>query len=195
MGLSTDENERDFKELKKRKISLEVDLKKKVAGQKRQREFRKATKTRIQTVVNMNPEAKQVLFDRVRLAPGRPRLEEDQVGLFKSICDIAIFGSAAHERRQSDIIRSIKTLDELTEELKKLGYRISRSATYLRLLPRRCNTTEGKRHITTVPVKLIRAQNDAHKKHIDGKFCTATINALEELASVLGPKEVCFLSF
>lgn len=155
MGLSTDENEGELRALKKRKISLELELKKKVDGQKRQREFRQVTKTKIQTVANMNPEAKRVLHDRVRLAPGRPRLEEDQVGLLKSLCDIAIFGSAAHDRRQSDIMRSIKTLDELTAELQKLGYKISRSATYLRLLPRRCNTTEGKRHITTVPVKLI----------------------------------------
>ena len=48
--------------------------------------------------------------------------------------------------------------------------------------------------VKTVPVKLIRAQNDDHAKHVDGMFCTATITHLEELSSMLGPKEVCFIS-
>lgn len=48
---------------------------------------------------------------------------------------------------------------------------------------------EGKRHVETVPVCWIRAQNDAHSKHIDMHFCTATIKHLEELKSILGPND------
>lgn len=62
------------------------------------------------------------------------------------------------------------------------------------MLPRNSATSEGKRHIKTVPVKLIRAQNDAHAKHIDGQFYAESIHRLEELASLLGPHEVFFLS-
>lgn len=40
----------------------------------------------------------------------------------------------------------------------------------------------------------MRAQNDHNAKHIDGLFATATIKYLEELASILGPNEVCFIS-
>ena len=36
--------------------------------------------------------------------------------------------------------------------------------------------------------------NDKHVQHIDGYFCTATIWHLEELASILGPNEVYFIS-
>ena len=43
-------------------------------------------------------------------------------------------------------------------------------------------------------VKLIRAQNDHHAKHIHGFFCTATIRHLKELGSMLGSNEVCFVS-
>lgn len=114
--------------------------------------------------------------------------------LLKTIVDIAMYGSASHEKRQSDVYRSIKTLSELTEQLRRDGFKISRSAVYLRLLPRCSSSLEGKRHIVTVPVRLIRAQNDNHAKHIDGQFCTATIWHLEELSSLLGPNEVCFLS-
>uniref|UniRef100_A0A0B7BG25 C2H2-type domain-containing protein n=1 Tax=Arion vulgaris TaxID=1028688 RepID=A0A0B7BG25_9EUPU len=110
------------------------------------------------------------------------------------IVDIALYGSAAHEKRQSDIYRSVRTLDDLTEQLKNEGFQINRSAAYTRLMPKRSLSSEGKRHVTTVPVKLIRAQNDAHSKHIDGRFCTATLNHLEEVASMLGPGEVCFIS-
>jgi hypothetical protein len=71
---------------------------------------------------------------------------------------------------------------------------VSRSAVYLRLLPKRSVSIEGKRHVSTVPVRLIRAQNDHHSKHVDMWFCSATIRRLEELASLLGPKIVTFLS-
>lgn len=55
-------------------------------------------------------------------------------------------------------------------------------------------TREGKRHVVTVPVKLARLTNDLHKQHPDSEFCYTTIRYLEELASILGSKEVLFLS-
>lgn len=131
---------------------------------------------------------------KIREKPGRPSLSRDQPLLLKSIVNIAIFGSAAHEKRQSDIYRTVKTLDDLTNQLKADGFSLSRSAVYLRLLPRCSSTNQGKKHVSTVPVKLIRAQNDAHKKHPDGPFCTATIKYLEDIASLLGPNQVCSLS-
>lgn len=113
----------------------------------------------------------------------------------KTIIDIVTHGSAADDKRRTETIRSIKTLGELTKALTiDFGFNISRSGVYLRLIPRRVDSTEGKRHITTVPVKLIRAQNDAHSKHVDAKFASATIHYLEEIASLLGPKEVFFIS-
>ena len=65
---------------------------------------------------------------------------------------------------------------------------------YLRLIPKRWNTEEGKRHVKTVPVKLCRPEADQHTKHPDDLFCHATIHALETVASVLGPDQVVFLS-
>lgn len=78
--------------------------------------------------------------------------------------------------------------------MNKIGFPISRSALYTRLLPRRSDTSEGKRHVKTVPVRLIRAQNESHSKHVDGLFCTSTIKYVEEICSLLGPDEVCFIS-
>lgn len=93
-------------------------------------------------------------------------------------------------------IRTIKTLDDLCAALKeKFGREVlSRSGVYLRLLPRRADTREGQRHITTVLVKLVKPQEDGHQEHIDTCFATAAIRHLEELAAILGPKFTFFLS-
>ena len=55
--------------------------------------------------------------------------------LIAGISRIAISGSAAHERRRSEIIRTVKTLDQLTDSLNR-GYTLKHSAVYLRLLPK-----------------------------------------------------------
>lgn len=75
-----------------------------------------------------------------------------------------------------------------------MGFQISRSGTYLHLLPRVSNTQERRRHVRTVPVKIARPQTEMHKKHEDGEFCTATIRSLESLASLLGQQQVFVLS-
>jgi hypothetical protein len=92
------------------------------------------------------------------------------------------------------VYRSTITLDEPTEQLKLEGFEISRSGVYLRLLPRRSSSVEGQRNVSTIPVKLIRAQKDHHANHIDGFICTTTIRHLEELVSMLGQNVVCFVS-
>lgn len=56
------------------------------------------------------PELRSTLFVR-------PRIEEDQPMLLKTSIDIAMYGSASHEKRQNTVYRSIKTLNELTEKL------------------------------------------------------------------------------
>ncbi len=63
-----------------------------------------------------------------------------------------------------------------------------------RLLSRRSNSTEGKRHVQTVSVRLIKANNDEHKKHDDQYFATNTINHLKTLAGSFGSEAVFFLS-
>ena len=85
-------------------------------------------------------------------------------------------------------------MDQLTEALNREGYSLKRSSVYIRLLPRNSITKEGKRHVTTAPVKLISAKNSKHQNHPCTNFAKATINALEELAGLLCPREVTFHS-
>lgn len=88
----------------------------------------------------------------------------------------------------------MSTLDDLTTEMKKLGYPISRSALYYHLMPKNAKTIDGRRHLTTAPVRLIRATNDLRKTHIDSNFARATINHVRELVSFLGPDQVLVVS-
>ena len=112
--------------------------------------------------------------------------------LIVAISRIAISGSAAHDRHRSEIIQTVKTLDQLTEALVREGYNLKRSFVFLRLLTKNGRTREGKRHVTTAPVKLILAKNSKYQSHSCTKFARATINAMEELARTLGPDDVTF---
>ena len=53
------------------------------------------------------------------------------------------------------MLNACKTLDDLHAGLLKKGYVLSRQALYLHLIPRKSDTTEGKRHVWTVPVKIL----------------------------------------
>lgn len=130
----------------------------------------------------------------VKDGPGRPGTNETQPGLMQAIIDLSIRGAGAHERRRSETLNSCRTLDDLARELKSIGFNLSRSGIYLRLIPRNWSTHEGKRHITTVNVKLKRAENSEHHQHADTKFARATHDSLIQLCSILGPHDVACLS-
>ena len=114
--------------------------------------------------------------------------------LIKAICRIAISGSAAHDRRRKEVIRAVKTLDQLTKALNREGIELKRSSVYLHLLPRNHRSIEGKRHVTAALVKLYKSQNSKHASHPSTKFARASIRSLEELVTILGPAEVTFHS-
>jgi len=86
------------------------------------------------------------------------------------------------------------TLDDLATELRKLNFSRSRSALYLRLIPRRSDSLEGERHIVTVPVELRKPENCERKKHENANFAFATKEYLKSVASLFGPEAVFVLS-
>jgi hypothetical protein len=188
----TDEERKKKSKLQTELKEVETAIKRRQSEQERQQKSRATKKMKLEELCMTNPDLKKQL--NVRDKPGRPALTDDQPDLLKTIVDIATYGCGADERRQTETIRSIKTLEELTAAVQGVGFTISRSSVYLHLIPKRADTREGKRHVKTVPVKLAKAQADGHKKHIDTMFACATIKNMEELASVLGPQEVCFIS-
>lgn len=183
---------RDVTKLRRQIDKCKKELRRKEQHMRHSQSHRLSMKSKIKLAYNQSPIVANLL--KARSVPGRPRLEEQQTELLKTIVDLAMFGASAEERRRSESVRSCQTLTDLHEKLKEHGFQISRSGTYLRLLPRNYTTLEGKRHVVTVPVKLSRPEADHHKVHVDHHFCVATIRSLETLASILGPKQVCFLS-
>jgi len=77
-------------------------------------------------------------------------MNETQPGLLEAIpvTKTSLRGAGAHERRRAESLNSCRTLDELTKELKHLGFNLSRSGVYLRLIPRNWSTVEGKRQLS-----------------------------------------------
>ena len=161
-GILTDLQETELSDKKRKVVELGSMLKRKKDDQRRSKKLRD---DRLAAACAKNPELKPTL--KIRNEAGRSRLEDDQPLLLQAILDIAFNGPAANEKRQIDVYRSIKTLDELTKQLNDDGFSIHRGEVYLRLIPKRSSSLEGKRHVRTVPVKLIRAQNDSHAKHVD----------------------------
>lgn len=102
--------------------------------------------------------------------------------------------SGADEKRRSENLRTCSTLPELQKELIAAGFEISRTALYHRLIPRRWDTLEGKKHTKTVPVKLMKPSNDEHKSHSDSRFCFSSIENVKKIAAMLGPSQVLLVS-
>ena len=74
-----------------------------------------------------------------------------------------------------------------------LGFLLSCADVYLRLIPRKINFHQGKRHVTTVPVKLCRASNDKRLKNPDRWFAAKSMQHVEELAVFFGLKLGSFI--
>ncbi|CAF1516241.1 unnamed protein product [Rotaria sordida] len=191
-NLFTIEAEKMMNKLKKQQTVCEKKLKRLEQMRLTQRKFRQNRKLKMKRLMEKHPDiAREYQLD-LHVQSGQPRLEDR--GQNKVIIEIASRGAAADPTRSSNLITPCITPDDLTERLKLRGFLLSRSATYLRLLSRRSHSTEGKRHVQTVPVKLISSSNDEHKKHEDQYFSTNTINHLKTLAGTFGSDAVFFLS-
>ena len=53
---------------------------------------------------------------------------------------------------------------------------------------------KGKRHVRIVPVKIRKATNNLHKKHIDADFTFASKTFLQDIATLLEPESVFVVS-
>ena len=102
----------------------EKDLKIKQDTQIHEQRKRKAERIAIQELKATNPVAYAVCFSGKKSQAGRPRIEEEQPELLKAITDIATYGSGTDDRRRTEMIRSIHTLDDLTDELRLRGFNV-----------------------------------------------------------------------
>ena len=91
-------------------------------------------------------------------------------------------------------MRSLTNLDDLHRELTNFGFKFSRSAVYLKLLPRRGDSREGKRHVQTVTVKLLRLERSLRRNNIDRMYAKSFFDNMMSISDLVGGDAVTFLS-
>ena len=158
LGLGEDTNAslvKQIKDLTAKKNQLQQKLKLTEQWRKNSKKARDKRKAAIKRAENDFPGLAGRMNTIQRDSPGRPVLEEEYPNLHRDILEIATIGAAASDKRREETFRTVKTLDDLHRALSDLGYHISRSALYQRLLPKGVSATEAKKHVRTVPVRLV----------------------------------------
>ena len=148
-----------------KKATLENELKAVEINRLRQKKFRDDRKKKMSS---LDENTRKMITEKTEITPGAP-MKVDNPEHIDVIARITRTRSAAHERRRSEVIRTVKTLDQLTAALRSEGFDLQRSSVYLRLIPRNVRTIEGKKHVRTAPVKLLRSQNSKHnsqRRHV-----------------------------
>ena len=114
-------SENDRKELIEREGILKDSkkaLKKCEQDQARQKRARDERKKKLSS---LDDDTREFLTGKKDFTAGRPPSNDENL-LIDAISRIAMHGSAAHEKRRSEVIRTIKTLDQLTTALRTEGF-------------------------------------------------------------------------
>ena len=175
--------DREIKKLQEQRKAMHTELRRLKSNAKSQKKLRDKQRMIHKKWVELNPGDNTLI---IRDGPGRPNIECYISELQGVIMDIVNSGCNADPRRRSETLFCLSTLDELHDELAKRGIMMSRSATYLRLMPKDPTTNQGKLHVHTVPVRIFKPQNKEQKEHPSTRFCRADDRNLRELASFLG---------
>ena len=113
----------DWEELRKREKTLD-EFTKSIRGrelsQRRQQNHRDGRKRKID---GLNENTRKLVTGKSIATPGAPT-KVGNFALIETICRIAI--SAADDRRRSEVIRTVKSLDDLTTSLRSEGFELSR---------------------------------------------------------------------
>jgi len=193
-GLATEENLKQLKTSQLELTNKKSILKKKIDNARRQKKFKQKKADLLKTMASESEAAAEKLKSVTRDGPGRPPIEDSFPQLHETIVKIVSSIAGADGKRRTDILEACHTLDDLRAALLKEGYNLSRSALYYRLVPRKSNSSEGKKHVRTVPVKIRRAKNNIRVRHQDANFTFSIKNYLKQVASFFGSKNAFVLS-
>jgi hypothetical protein len=120
LGLAPNDYSIRIKNLMNSKQKKESHLNKLIKSSFRMKRYRSQKSSSLMDLNREHPEIMKK-YKIIEGKKGRPRIETDQEGLLETIIHIAINGGAADGRRQSEIINTCKTLDDLNEYLKEKG--------------------------------------------------------------------------
>ena len=185
-GFATEENLKQLKTSRLELTNAKSTLKKKIDNAKRQKKFRQNKADLLKTMVSESEAAAEKLKSVTRDGPGRPSIKDSFPQLHETIVKIASSLAGADGKRRTDIPKACHTLGDLRAALLKEDYNLSRSALYYRLVPHKSNSTEGKKRVRTVPVKVRRAKNNSRARHQDANFTFSIKHYLKQVASFFG---------
>ena len=134
-------------ELEDSKIKLKLakqKLRNLISDSEKQSKPRAEKKQTIAELAGKCPTKAAKLKKFVNESSERQPLENLYPDLHQAIIDHVTTGAGADSRRRTEVLNSCKTLDDLHAALLKEGYIFSRQALYLRLIPRRVDSQEGK---------------------------------------------------
>lgn len=118
-GLLTQEHSKELKKLKRELSVKKTKLKRLSTLRKAQVKHRNKQRKILKALRQSDPE--KLADVTVQEEPGRPRLEESQPGLLDAIVDIVQTYASADQKRRTETMRYVKTLDQLLVELKEMG--------------------------------------------------------------------------
>jgi hypothetical protein len=118
--LSEDQRMR-VKTLQKSTKESATKIKRLKTGQKSSKKRREKKEIALRRLQEEHPDAARELNTLIAQPTGRPRLEREQTDLLDAIISIVTCHSSADEKRRSETLRTIKTLDQLLTEMKLLG--------------------------------------------------------------------------
>ena len=199
IGLGSEQTKK-LKEIQEQKKVIEKKLQRNKNLVKSQQKFRKRKQENLEKLAAEYPEAaaKVKNLGKVQFKPGKPSIEasieDSNPNLHSLILSIVQPDSAADERRRTETYNCVKSLDGLKKALEEIGFTITRTALYYRLLPKNSRHIDGKRHVHTVPVRLCRPQSDLRKSHPDAHFAMASVKYARELCTMFDQSNVFFLS-
>ena len=96
-------------------VTLKRQLKERKLDSAQQQRARIKKKQKLAALIEKAGEAAAIVG--IRDHPGRPEFEASQPGLLEAIIKLAMHGSAAADKRESELIRTVKNLDQLTTRL------------------------------------------------------------------------------
>ena len=113
-------------------------------------------------MLSLDKNTRNMITGWMQIRPGA-LTKVNNLELISGITKIAITGSAVHERWRSEVIRKVKTLDQLTAAFHSKGFNLRR---LLRLIPQNVFSVEGKRYVNTAYINLLRSENPNHSTHV-----------------------------
>ena len=145
-GLANDEILKQISETRMSHKQNHQKMNRLISDAARQRKRRSEKNEFVNELARESEENTKKLKRFMNAKAGRPPLENTYPDLHKVIVELATAGASADFRRRTDILNACMTLDDLTNALVKEGYNLSRQALYLRLVPTRIDSMDGKKH-------------------------------------------------